>query len=264
MLIAQVTDTHVGFRPDSPDRVRAVLDWLLAMEPRPDVLVVTGDVADHGLPEEYLLARETFAAWPGEVLWCPGNHDSRAAMREHLLNLPTGASLNVARTVGGTHLILLDSILEPHDVAPDSVQLRTALPGGTPRIDAGRLSDNALAFLAAGLAEHPEPTIVCLHHPPVPIDSALMDPIMLENPEPLAELIGTHPQVIAVLVGHAHQMTWTTFAGKPLLIGGGTASAVSLDEEELPPIWADAPLTFALHRMHPDGRLQTTWRALRY
>ena len=48
ILVAHVSDTHFGGPPDARARAEAVLAHLLALDPRPDVLLVTGDVADHG------------------------------------------------------------------------------------------------------------------------------------------------------------------------------------------------------------------------
>ena len=71
-----------------------------------------------------------------------------------------------------------------------------------------------------------------------------------------------HPHVIATLVGHAHTACATTFAGRPLLIGGGCASTVPLDNEPYPVVWEAGPPTLAFHLLHDDGRLTTHWRAL--
>ena len=68
--------------------------------------------------------------------------------------------------------------------------------------------------------------------------------------------------VVATLVGHAHTMSALSFAGRPLLVGGGAVSTVTHDAEALPVIWMDAPVTFALHLHGDDGSLVTHWRAL--
>jgi 3',5'-cyclic AMP phosphodiesterase CpdA len=49
MLIAQVTDIHLGFQPDDPaelnrKRFDDIISSLLAMDPRPDLLLATGDL----------------------------------------------------------------------------------------------------------------------------------------------------------------------------------------------------------------------------
>jgi hypothetical protein len=89
-----------------------------------------------------------------------------------------------------------------------------------------------------------------------------MDPIRLVDGDALAEVVGRHPQVVATLVGHAHTMGATTFAGRPLLIGGGVVSTVTADAEDLPTLWYDAPPSFALHLVDDDGRVTSHWRAL--
>ena len=130
------------------------------------------------------------------------------------------------------------------------------------RQDHGVLAREQLAWLDAELSWDPRPTFVCLHHPPVAIGVSLMDPIMLTEPDPLAEVIGRHPHVVATLVGHAHTMGVSTFAGRPVLVGGGVVSTVPLDQEDHPVVWYGAAPSFAVHLLHDDGRLTTHWRAV--
>ncbi|MGC4109750.1 MAG: metallophosphoesterase, partial [Nocardioides sp.] len=67
-VVAHVSDTHFGNDVQDPaPRCAAVMDHLLAMRPRPDVLVLSGDVADHGLGHEYAAARAWLDRWPGAV-----------------------------------------------------------------------------------------------------------------------------------------------------------------------------------------------------
>ena len=75
-------------------------------------------------------------------------------------------------------------------------------------------------------------------------------------------MLARHPHVVATLVGHAHTSCATTFGGRPVLIGGGVASTVTMDAEDVPRIWEAAPPTFALHQLDDGGRLTTHWRAL--
>ena len=75
-LIAHVSDTHFGGPADARRRADAVIAHLLALDPRPDVLLVSGDVADHGLPEEYAEARAVLDAWPGPSWSAPATTTS--------------------------------------------------------------------------------------------------------------------------------------------------------------------------------------------
>jgi 3',5'-cyclic-AMP phosphodiesterase len=245
-VVAHVSDTHVGNAVQDPAaRMAAVMDHLLAMSPRPDVLVVTGDVADHGLPQEYAAARAWLDRWPGPVAVCPGNHDVRVAFVDGL-GVPARSVLDGA----GFRFVMLDSLIDAVDGE---------------RVDEGRLGDEQLAWLGEQLGASDSPAFVCLHHPPTTIGLGLMDPIRLRDGDALAAVLDHHPHVVATLVGHAHTMSATTFAGRPLLIGGGVVSTVTADAEAVDTLWYDAPPSLALHLVD-DGespRITTHWRALR-
>lgn len=242
LVIAHVSDTHFGNDTQDPAaRNAAVMDHLLAMDPRPDVLVVTGDVADHGLPEEYAAARAWLDRWPGVLAICPGNHDVRTAFVDGL-----HVETRTVVEVGDVRFVMLDSLVDADE---------------TGRVDSGRLGGDQLAWLDGVLAEDASHTFVALHHPPTTIGLELMDPIRLVDGDALAAVVARHPQVVATLVGHAHTMGVTTYAGRPLLIGGGVVSTVTAHAEALPTLWYDAPAAFALHLVD-DGRVTTHWRAL--
>jgi Icc protein len=245
-FVAHVSDTHFGNDVRDPtDRAAAVMDHLLALRPRPDLLVLSGDVADHGLASEYAAARAWLDRWPGPVAVCPGNHDVRDAFVAGL-----GVPARSVVDSGGHRFVMLDSLVDA-----DAGE----------RVDEGRLGTEQLAWLDGELAASDSPTFVCLHHPPVPIGLELMDPIRLVDGDALAAVIGRHPHVIATLVGHAHTMSSTTYAGRPLIIGGGVVSTVPLDAEPFPVVWYDAPPSLALHLVDDSEtppRVTTHWRAL--
>jgi Icc protein len=243
LVIAHVSDAHFGNDLQDPtSRATLVMDHLLAMDPRPDVLVVSGDVADHGLPDEYAAARAWLDRWDGPLAVCPGNHDVRDAFVAGL-----GIGTRTVVETGGARFVMLDSLIDADE---------------TGRVDPGRLGADQLAWLDAQLAEDARPMYVCLHHPPTVIGLELMDPIRLIDGEALAAVVARQPHVVAVLVGHAHTMAATTFAGRPLLIGGGVVSTVTADAEAPPTLWYTAPPSFALHLVGDDGRVTTHWRAL--
>ena len=249
LTIAHLSDTHFGGPADATRRAEQVLAHLLAMDPRPDVLVHTGDVADHGLPEEYAEARRVLDAWVGLKVSCPGNHDVREAfargMNDAVLD-PVGPLISIL-DAEVARIILLDSLVPAREGK---------------RIDHVELAATDHRALDDLLAQDQRPTFVGLHHPPVDLGLGLMAPILLHDPEPLGEVLARHDHVVALLVGHAHTACATTVAGVPVLVGGGCASTVPLDAEELPVVWEAGPPTIAFHLLHDDGRLTTHWRAL--
>jgi Icc protein len=124
------------------------------------------------------------------------------------------------------------------------------------------LRPETLEWLEGELSADASPTFVCLHHPPVEIGVSLMDPIMLTDAQQLGEVLGRHDHVVATLVGHAHTMGVSTFAGRPVLVGGGAVSTVTLDQEDHPVVWYGAAPSFAIHFLHADSRVTSHWRAV--
>lgn len=253
-VFAHLSDTHLGNpHPDdgeaghgdrARERTRRVMAYL---RERPlDAILVTGDIADHGTEDEYEQARAELAA-DVPVLCLPGNHDRRPEYRKVMLDLDGAEPINVARVVDGVLFLLCDS----------------SIPG---RND-GRLAPETLAWLRAELTRTPAPTFICLHHPPVVLHQPLADSIRLGQPDALAELVEAHPQVVAVLCGHAHSAAVSTFGGRPVVVAPGVVSTVRLPwttAEEL--TWAnttdyDDEPAVAFH-VFDQGRLTTHFRAV--
>jgi len=238
-VVAHLTDCHMGATDEAPARLRRALAHVAACSPQPDVLVLSGDLADHGLDAEYELAAELLSTVTIPLVACPGNHDVRARFVHHL-----GAAESVV-DVGEHRLVALNSLVD-------------AAEGE--RIDPGELSEDSLRLLDEALSAG-RPTFVAVHHPPVDLHVDLMDPIKLTAPERLAAVFSRHDNVVAVLVGHAHTMAATTFAGVPVLVGGGLVSTVTTDAEDMPQIDYSQPPTIALHLVE-DGHLVTHWRVV--
>ena len=238
-VVAHLTDCHIGATDDAPRRLRRALDHIAACAPRPDVLLLSGDLADHGLDDEYEVVAEMLSTVAIPLVVYPGNHDVRVRYVHHL-----GPAESVT-DIGDYRLIALNSLV---DVAEGD------------RIDHGELTDASLELLDDALAAR-RPTFVGLHHPPVDLHVDLMDPIQLTASQRLAEVLARHSNVVALLVGHAHTMAATTFAGVPVRVGGGLVSTVPTDAEDLPRLDYSQPPTIALHIVE-DGHLVTHWRVV--
>src|SRR5260370_23102190 len=88
MLIAQLSDPHV--RPDgvlyqdvvdSNAMFAAALAHLNGLDPRPDLVLLSGDLVDKGEAGEYGNLRELLAGISMPVPVIPGNHDVRPPFR---------------------------------------------------------------------------------------------------------------------------------------------------------------------------------------
>src|SRR5688572_24943772 len=87
-LLAQVSDLHVRARGELSYRVvdtagmlRACAEHIAKLDPQPDAAVLTGDLTDGGLPEEYAELRALLGPLGMPLYLIPGNHDSHGALR---------------------------------------------------------------------------------------------------------------------------------------------------------------------------------------
>ena len=53
VLIAHISDLHLDGTEETTRRATRTVDHLRSLHRSPDLLVVSGDIADHGAPQEY-------------------------------------------------------------------------------------------------------------------------------------------------------------------------------------------------------------------
>ncbi|PTB84675.1 phosphodiesterase, partial [Pseudidiomarina aestuarii] len=82
MLIAQLTDLHIGAgrrlayrKVDTAGAFEKAVAHVMAMVPRPDVVLFTGDIGDLGDQQEYALVAEILTKLTIPYFMVPGNHD---------------------------------------------------------------------------------------------------------------------------------------------------------------------------------------------
>jgi len=94
VLVAQVTDLHIGFDRDNPHemnvrRLNMVIDQLNAMKQKPTLLLVTGDLVENEDDiDAYRHMKALIARWEGPVIWALGNHDGRDQFRQVFPDVP--------------------------------------------------------------------------------------------------------------------------------------------------------------------------------
>lgn len=233
-VIAHISDIHIGGSDASVDRARSVMRHLTSFPGPLDAIIVTGDIADHALLEEYEIARDVLAC-DIPLIICPGNHDLVEGFEKVL------GPANQALRLPDVTIALADSSIAHHNE--------------------GYLGDGAIAWLDEVLSERPDvPAFVGMHHPPVKLGIPLLDDIMLQSPSRLAHVLDRHPNVVGVLVGHAHTAVSTTFHGRPLVIAPGVISTALTTSESLDriPVSYSLPPAYALHFF--DGTLTTHFR----
>src|ERR1700728_976678 len=88
MLLAQISDLHIKRagalayrRVDTAAALTRCVAALNALEPRPDAVIMTGDLVDQGDPEQYEHLKTLLAPLEIPYFMLVGNHDERAALR---------------------------------------------------------------------------------------------------------------------------------------------------------------------------------------
>jgi 3',5'-cyclic-AMP phosphodiesterase len=245
LLLAQLSDLHIGKAPRDGARPTASLEAVLAglaRLPNPvDAIVVTGDISHHGKRKEYAVARELLEATGVPVHVMPGNHDDRAKLREAFPLPGEGEEpIDYEVDLGPLALVVIDST-------------------GPGEEEPGRFEPAQLEWLDRVLTDLGEkPSILALHHSPLPTAMPGWDGANLTPAEDraLGEVIARHPGVLAIIGGHLHRIATATLAGRPVLSGPSTYLQARPDfDAETVEMYTGAP-GFALHAFN-DGALSS-------
>jgi 3',5'-cyclic-AMP phosphodiesterase len=191
----QISDTHLfedaaaklwGVAPDQA--LDAAIEYLAQLDGKPSFILVTGDCSADGTEASYLRLADKLQRLGAPIYYLPGNHDDPARMARLLAGhtIATGDKLTQAFEANGWRFILLDS----------------TVPGQ----DWGALGKEQVEWLRSELAAQPsKPTMIVVHHNPVPVGSAWLDTMTIADADDLLPVVDAAPQVRAVLYGHVHQ-----------------------------------------------------------
>ena len=217
-LLAQLSDPHVNDDDDGPAlALAAAVASVAALDPAPGAVLVSGDLTEHGSASEYERVRELLLGLTMPVHVLAGNHDDREAMRKSF-PLPPAAA---------------DAASEDYRYVTRCGPLRliggdTTQPGG----DDGAFGGERLAWLEARLTEDRDtPTIVAMHHLPLPTGIAGMDALGLPRADRVAidELVAAFPHVGTIVTGHVHRAVVGTLGGCAVFACPSTWMQILLD-----------------------------------
>lgn len=248
MYLVQISDLHVRpegriayGRVDTNAMLRRAVAAILALDPRPDAVIASGDLTDAGMELEYRLLAEILAPLPMPVWVIPGNHDDPAALLRALR--PRHPYLP---REGFVHYTIEDRALR-------LVFLDTTVPGQTH----GRMCDTRLAWLADQLRRGGgRPTMIVMHHPPFLTGVSGMDELRCLNGEAMAAIVRRHPEVERVVTGHYHRPIVVRWAGTVGYAVPSTAHQVALDlRPGEPNRFVLEPPGLVAHRWSPETGL---------
>ena len=216
MILAQLTDQHITIGPGdagSADALAAAVDAVMAFDPAPDAVLLSGDLTEHASTEEYERAAELLAPLTMPIHVLAGNHDDADGLRAHL-GAPgeAGEPLHYSLPLGPLRLIACDTTVDGRND--------------------GALGPERLGWLRAELERDPEtPTLLAMHHPPLLIGVGVLDEIGLAEADrlALAELIAANPQVKRIVSGHVHRGATGGLGGCPIFVCPSSYLQLALD-----------------------------------
>ncbi len=197
-------------------RLDAAIAYLNTHHADADFAVLSGDLVGDDIEGDYTgiaqhLAKSTVPIYP-----LMGNNDERAGFRKHLA-LPENAMPDFVQYVVNS---------------PDKtfICLDTHKAGSA----AGRFCEARQNWLETTLGQSPQkPTYIFMHHPPLALGLPPQDEIMLEDHQAFLDIIGRHPQVKHLFMGHVHRPTAGVVNGVPF----ATIGAVSFQAPAPRPEW---------------------------
>jgi len=247
MVVAQITDLHLTAegslaegRIDTAAGLSHCIAQINRLDPLPEALMLTGDLANLGRAEEYQRLRRLLASLAMPTFIIPGNHDDRSALRAAFDNhgyLPRqGSFLHYAVNDFPLRLIALDTVV--------------------PNQGYGALCAERLDWIDARLSEaHAKPTLIFMHHPPFATGIAHMDALrLIEGADAFGAIVARHAQIKLIACGHVHRTIVTEFYGKPIVVCPSTAHQIVLN------LQPDGPAEFDFE---PPGFMLHVWYGAR-
>jgi|TARA_Y100000294_G_scaffold132175_2_gene124628 3',5'-cyclic AMP phosphodiesterase CpdA len=242
LIIAQITDFHLRVDgklfnddKDTEAQLAACVEHLNALQPRPDVVLATGDLADEPDETAYEVMRRMLEGIEMPVYVIPGNHDDREMVRRAFLDLgyfPT--------TADGP---FLHYTVEDHPLR--LIGLDTLETGG----DEGEMCADRRHWLDDRLSEQPDrPTLIFMHHQPIMTRMGAIDKNAFAGAREMEELIRRHSQVEWIICGHLHRPIQMRWGGTVVSVAPSSAFQRTLTlDNAMPKAFIDEPPGISVH-----------------
>lgn len=249
MLIIQITDPHIVLTNEKAYGVAETAINLIncvkainALEPKPDVVLITGDISNDGTTEQFIYAKKILDKLNAPYFVIPGNHDSRESTRKIFCDQTCPV------TTSDTYINYVIDQFEIRLIALDSTIHEK--PGA-------ELCPERLNWLNQKLAQEPEkPTIIFMHHPPVKCSVLETDTDGFIGADKLGDIIEKYSNIKAILCGHIHLQAHVNWRNTVVSVAPSTQMRLMLDltMQKQSQFYLDKP-AFQMHYWTPDKNL---------
>ena len=213
-LLIQITDTHIlppgeilYDEVDTALHLAETVQQINRMRPLPDVVMITGDLVEHGDTAGYKHFLELIKPlkMPSYVL--PGNHDNPQVMTEVF------AGTSYFPSCDSTFQYAVED-LPFRILALNTRSDGTELPG---------FDEHRLSWLKRALEQSDKPTLIALHHPPMTTGIELIDMGGSDWFQGLKSAVTATSHVKLVICGHCHTDMCGRMGPVPVYMAPATA-----------------------------------------
>ena len=196
MLIAQISDTHIPKRGSKTcdvapmaENLARCIDHINQSDPKPDVVLVTGDITSAGSVEEAEHAAALMAGLEIPFYIIPGNHDEPSILRAAF-----DEAAHPSEYQGFSNYVINN--FDVRMIALDSTD-----PGGP----GGEICQARAAWLDQQLSEDiQKPTVIFMHHPPVKCGVLETDVDGFSGADLLGQVVNKYTNIESIICGHIH------------------------------------------------------------
>ena len=221
------------------------IDHINQLKPKPDLVLVTGDITYSGKINEFENAKKLLNKLNAPYFVIPGNHDDR-------LNLLSAfGKRSCPATFSANNQLFINYVIDDFElrlIAVDSNEKDK--PGG-------EICQTRAAWLDKQLSKNIEkPTILFMHHPPLKLSIIESNIDGFKGADRLAKVVEKYSNIERILCGHIHLPTFARWHGTIVSTAPSVGMQLLLDLTMKQPsqFLLEAP-AYQLHHWTPENNL---------
>lgn len=150
-----------------------------------DLIFLTGDISQDMTEDSYIFCSKVIAQLEHPVFWIPGNHDDYEKANKTFKNDKLFSNNKFLKTKYWD-FIFVDTCIEGKDE--------------------GYIDQKEISFIDSYIKQSNEEKYICIimHHHPIPVNTPLIDDVILKNGSEFLEKTRSYPTVKLIISGHVH------------------------------------------------------------
>ena len=226
MIIVQISDTHLIHQDQSNEislnrakNFQRCIEDINRLVETPDLVIHTGDIAQHGLKKEYHLTLDLLKALNHPIYPTPGNKDEKLKM------------MAAFKKYGIKSLYETFILYEVDEYPVRLISMDTT----SETSNKGDFQKESLSALNKLLNNSPKkPTALFMHHPPFDVSSSCKPQyefLKLERIHDFKKVLESHRQVTNLFCGHIHRFKESFITNKKVTTVPPLATDLNMEKD---------------------------------